>query len=368
MKKKNNLQVDRRSFLTTSAIAATSIATASFAAPAILTAKKSGPRPLLGNEEHQYEFHHDWFKLPSEYTWQTTHNVAVDAEGLVYVIHEGRRNLADHPSIFVFDKEGKFVRAFGKQFQGGGHGIEVRTEGSEQFLYVAAYQHLKTFAKMTLTGDVVWQKYAPMESEVYAEGEDTNPEQKWGRNRFMPTNFAFLDDGGFFVADGYGSFYIHRYDKDAKWLSCFGGPGDGEGKFNTPHGLWIDRRSETPHIVICDRANHTLQRFTLDGTYVDTIPDFGLPANVDVMGDLMLVPELQARVSLLDKENKIVARLGDDRERLLKDGQRQIRQNEEMWQDGHFVHPHDACFDHEGNIIVAEWVQSGRVSLLKRVS
>ena len=30
----------------------------------------------------------------------------------------------------------------------------------------------------------------------------------------MPTNFAFLDNGGFLLADGYGSFYIHEYDKD----------------------------------------------------------------------------------------------------------------------------------------------------------
>ena len=36
-----------------------------------------------------------------------------------------------------------------------------------------------------------------MASGVYAAGEDTKPEKKWGRDRFLPTNFAFLDDGGF---------------------------------------------------------------------------------------------------------------------------------------------------------------------------
>ncbi|HVJ69698.1 MAG TPA: hypothetical protein VM510_17100, partial [Caulifigura sp.] len=29
--------------------------------------------------------------------------------------------------------------------------------------------------------------------------------------------------------------------------------------------------------------------------------------------------------------------------------------------------PHDACFDPQGNIYVAEWVATGRVSKLKRV-
>jgi hypothetical protein len=32
------------------------------------------------------------------------------------------------------------------------------------------------------------------------------------------------------------------------------------------------------------------------------------------------------------------------------------------------VHPHDACFDRDGKIFVVEWVLTGRVTLLKRVS
>lgn len=338
------------------------------AAPAILTANKSGSRRLLGEGDYEYEFIHDWAKLPDQYTWQTTHNVAVDSEGLVYVIHEGRADLKDHPSIFVFDQEGKFVRAFGNQFQGGGHGIEVRNEDGEEFLYVCAYQQVKSFAKMSLTGETVWQNYAPMESKIYAEGEASQPEKIWGRDRFMPTNFAFLEGGDFFLADGYGSWYIHRYDKDGNWKSCFGGPGEGQGKFNLPHGIWIDDRGgKEPEIVVCDRAHHTLQRLTLEGEHIETMTGYGLPANIDTHGELMLVPELQARVSILDGNNNVVAQLGDDRDRILAEGGNRIRNDEAKWQDGRFVHPHDACFDHDGNILVAEWVATGRVSMLKRV-
>ncbi len=74
----------------------------------------------------------------------------MDREGLLYVIQEGREDQKDHPSIFVFDQAGKFVRAFGNQFQGGGHGIEIRQEGNQEFLYVCAYQMKKTFAKMDM--------------------------------------------------------------------------------------------------------------------------------------------------------------------------------------------------------------------------
>lgn len=356
--------ITRRRFLSSAAVG-TAVAVS---APAIVTANKSGSRRLLGDGDYQFEFVHDWAKLPAKYKWQTTHNVAVDREGRVYVIHEGRENLKDHPSIFVFDQDGKFINAFGSQFQGGGHGIEVRSEGNEQFLYVAAYQQLKTFAKLTLDGKTIWQKYAPMESGVYAEGEDTKPEKKWGRDRFMPTNFAFLDDGGFFLADGYGAFYIHRYDKDGNWLSCFGGAGEGEGKFNTPHGLWIDRRVEGEStLIVCDRAHHTLQSFTLEGKYLGTKTGYGLPANIDTYQDLLVVPELHARVSLLDKELNVIARLGDDRERILGEGGGAIRNDASKWNEGRFVHPHDACFDLEGNLLVAEWVATGRVSQLRRV-
>lgn len=356
--------VTRRKFLATGAIGAA----ATLAAPAILTASKTKSRTIYGEGDYQFEIKHAWPELPDRYTWQTTHNVAVDKDDFLYVIHEGREDLKDHPSIFVFDPEGRFVRAFGNQFQGGGHGIEVRQEGSEQFLYVAAYQQVKSFAKMTLTGETVWQKYAPVESGVYAEGEDTNPMKVWGRDRFMPTNFAFLDDGGFLLADGYGAFVIHRYDKEGNWVSKFGGAGDGQGTFNTPHGLWIDRREgQDPTIVVTDRAHNTLQIFDMEGNYKSTLEGYGLPANVDSWKELLVVPELLARVTLLGPGNEVVAQLGDDVERIKNDQGFTIRGDASRWEQDKFVHPHDACFDSQGNIFVAEWVGSGRVSKLTRL-
>lgn len=354
----------RRRFLQT-----TAAASAVLAAPAVITASKSDSKTLTGSDDHRFEVQHDWAQLPSQYSWQTTHNVAVDREGLVYVIHEGHADKSDHPSIFVFDPEGRFVRAFGRQFQGGGHGIEVREEGSEQFLYVCAYQQRKTFAKLTLDGETVWQKFAPMESGLYAEGEDTNPQNVWGRDRFMPTNFAFLDDGGFLLADGYGSFAVHRYDKNAKWVSCFGGPGDGQGTFDTPHGIWIDRRpGRQESVVVTDRAHHTLQYLTLDGKHLETLTGFGLPANADTWKDLLVIPELLGRMTLLDSNNQVVARLCDDAERVKSDAQFKIRGDRELWQEGRFVHPHDACFAEDGSLYVAEWVTTGRITKLKRLS
>lgn len=356
---------NRRSFLRSTAGVA-------IAAPAIFTSKRSAAQDVVGEGDFTYRYEHQWPQLPDKYSWQITHNVAVDPDNNLYVIHEGDAAKTDHPSIFVFDPAGRFIRAFGEQFQGGGHGLEVRVEDGEPFLYVTAYQQVKSFAKLTLNGEQVWLRHAPMESGRYAEGEASHPEKIWGRDRFMPTNFAFLDDGGFLLADGYGAWVIHRYDAAGNWLSCFGGSGTGRGTFNTPHGLWIDRRpGGEAEIVVTDRAHHTLQTFTLDGEFKKTVMGFGLPANVDTYQDLMVVPELVARVSILDREHKTLATLGDDRERILADKEQSdgftIRADPSTWQDGKFVHPHDACFDLDGNLFVAEWVTTGRVTKLTRV-
>lgn len=361
----NTPRISRRRFITTT--------TAALVAPHIVTAQKSDGPLIIGEGAHRYEVLHNWAQLPDKYSWQTTHNVAIDAEGLLYVIHEGRENMKDHPSIFVFDAAGKFVRAFGNQFQGGGHGLEVRTEGKEQFLYVTGYQQLKNFAKLTLKGEVVWEKRAPMDSKLYPVGEDTAPTKRWGKDAFMPTNFAFLPDGGFFLADGYGSFRIHRYDKDGNWLSMFGERGTGPGQFNTSHGIWTDNRpGRELSIVVADRANKRLQWFTLEGKHIKTLDGFILPANVDTLGEVMLVPDLSARITLLDKEDKVIAHLGEDdawRAQVLKDGMKMRRSKTgEEWVSGKFLHPHDACFDPAGNIFVAEWVDSGRVTKLRKLA
>lgn len=353
----------RRRFLETGSLA-------TLASLNLITSSKGadGP-PVVGEGEHRYEVHTDWAKLPDKYDWQITHNVAVDSQNRLYVIHEGDHARQDHPAIFVFDENGDFVKAFGNQFQGGGHGLEVRQEAEGEFLYVTGYQMLKTFAKLTLDGEVVWQKFAPMESGVYAEGEDTNPEQVWGRDRFMPTNFAFLEDGGFLLADGYGAHTVHHYDAKGEWTKMTGSTGKEDGQFNLPHGLWIDSRdAANPTMVVADRANKRLQWFSLEGKHLKTLDGFILPANLDCRGDLLLVPDLAARITLLDADDNMI-HLGEDpdwRAQVTAD-KNAMRRDPSQWVSGKFIHPHDACFDADGNIFVAEWVATGRVSKLRKV-
>ena len=81
----------------------------------------------------------------------------------------------------------------------------------------------------------------------------------------------------------------------------------------------------------------------------------------------MPVPELHARITLLNEKNEVVARLGDDGESVVK--KKSVhRGKSDTWKNGKFVHHHDACFAPNGDIYVAEWVQTGRLTKLRKVS
>jgi hypothetical protein len=187
---------------------------------------------------------------------------------------------------------------------------------------------------------------------------------------YYPTNICFGTQGDFYVGDGYGSHYIHQYDREAKYVRTWGGLGEEPGKMKTPHGQWLDNRpGREPRIVVADRANARLQYFTLDGQHAGFVEDLSFPANIDIQGETMLVPDLHARVTLFDKDNKLIEHLGYESkwtEQVLADNFK-MRGQPERWEPGRFVHPHDACFDRHGNIFVVEWVAAGRVTKLRKV-
>jgi hypothetical protein len=84
----------------------------------------------------------------------------------------------------------------------------------------------------------------------------------------------------------------------------------------------------------------------------------------DVWGDHLLVPELFGRVSILDKNDKLVAYLG------CNDG----IEKREGWPnqrghvgEGRFNSPHAMTADAAGNLYVVEWIVGGRVTKLAKV-
>jgi hypothetical protein len=81
-----------------------------------------------------------------------------------------------------------------------------------------------------------------------------------------------------------------------------------------------------------------------------------------VRGDLTLIPDLQGRITLLDKNYKLIAHLGEN-----EDKKNQGNFGVKEFKDGQFTAPHGAAIDSKGNLYVEDWNTLGRVNKLKKV-
>jgi sugar lactone lactonase YvrE len=346
----------RRAFL-----ASVSAGTATAAVPSYFmqTADKSGRRlPVTGSGPHTYECIHDWLVPPEGLVWGDTHGLAQDAQGHIYVAHTVNKSSMRGESVVVYDASGKFVRAFGEEFRGGAHGLGLRHEGSGEVLYHCDINRCK-IVRTTLGGDAVWSHGYPREDPAYSERPID----------FVPTNVAFAPNGDFYVGDGYGSHRVLRFSGDGRFLGEVGKPGKGEGEFDTPHGLFVDTRGSRPVLVVADRGNRRVQSFSLDGAHLRTIqddPHLRMPCHFDTRGEWMVCPDLDSQVCILDREYKVVAQLGDGRALNGEVGSRR-KQSRGEFTPGQFITPHAAIFLHSGDILVAEWLPIGRLTLLRRV-
>lgn len=359
------MTLTRREFL-----AAT--AAAPIVAPILLGAsdKSGSKRPVLGADGHRYEAIHDWGELPAGLKWGNTHGVVEDSQGRIYVHHTVHATSDSADSMVVFDSRGKFIRSWGREFRGVAHGLHIRKEGRDEFLYltVNAANPRQTpppalqavVAKATLSGEIVWKIDGPPDVEGYRPGADGAPK------RYNPTNIAIAPNGDLYIGDGYGSYYINQYNSRAEHIRTFGGRGAEPGQLNEPHGIWVDTRTATPVLVVADRRNNRLQRFSLDGTHIDFVSGFRLPCHFHERKGVVVIPDLQGRVTLVDRGNQVIAHLGDSNP---ANGNNPLRtQPRDKFVAGEFICPHGACFDHAGNIFVVEWVEVGRVTKLRKVS
>ncbi len=340
-------QMNRRDFLAASVAVVGAGALASRAG----AQEANTARTVLGTGSDRYECIHDWLVPPAGMAFGDTHGLAQDRGGRIYLAHTVGAGSTSANGVVVYGADGKILSSWGPQFAGGAHGLDLRDEGGTEVLYHCDTRR-RCVEKTALDGTVMWSRACPMESGVYDSPE-----------AWCPTNVAFLPDGDLLVGDGYGKSFIHRYGADGSWKSIFARPGSAKGEVSCPHGLWVDPRGTTPQLVVADRGNRRIQVFDLDGKHVSFQNDgVRLPCDMKFREGQMLVPDLESVVSIYDEEGKPVVHLGDGHPSALRGATR------DKFVPGKFVHPHDAIWLASGDILVAEWVPIGRVTLLRKLA
>ena len=294
-----------------------------------------------------------WAKIPHGWFLREATSVAVDSEDRVYVFNRGNM------PVLVFDADGHLLDAWGNPTPHEGmtritdqygqsrviwEGVQylwphsVRVDGDDHLWLVDVHTH--TITKTTRSGEVLL---------TIGTGEEA-PRQS-GRPFNRPTDVAISPvSGDVFISDGYGNSRVHRYDEHGAHVLSWGEPGSDHGQFSLPHNIAM---VDDDHVIVCDRENHRVQLFTIDGDFVRAWHVHHAVAVTRGRGadDALYVaeqgpppvqrgvPNLGHRVSIYTREGELLTRIGAP------------LPGEEPEQ---FLWPHSIATDSRGDIYVAE--------------
>jgi hypothetical protein len=294
----------------------------------------------------------NWLKLPDGRAQLGNQHgdVAVSSTGDVFV------SVQDPAAgLQVFAPDGKFLRNVNgapSDF----HGFVIHKEAGGEFIYGATLRG-QTIVKMTLDGAI-----------VMTIGSSSIPDQYKVRNArsnqlaLLLTGLDVAPNGDIYVADGYASDYIHRFDKTGRYLASFGGKNPPY-SFNTLHKLAIDTRFTPARLIACDRANNRVVHLSLDGQFLGVVAtDLLLPAAIVIDGDNAIVGELTGRVTVLDRAGAVATRVGANTEQ----GVGTNKLPPAQWREGFVLAPHGVALNAHGDLFVSEFSAFGRVHRFNR--
>lgn len=310
-----------------------------------LMAKPKGP--IYGHNEKKYRFNENWGRLnPDKTPVNDCHEMVEDSRGRIILLTNETKN-----NIIIYNKSGKLLESWGTEYPGA-HGLTIQTNDTKNYLFITDTNRHQVY-KMDLNGKVVLTIDPP---------KDLYPKQE----QFVPTETTVLQNGEFYIADGYGSQYILHYNMNGKLLNYFGGRGDGDAHLDNAHGICVDDRVEAyPTLIVTDRSRNAFKRFSLDGKLLEVIKLPGACVCRPVIkGDYLYAAVLRSPnlntegsgfVTILNKDNKVVSNIGGSEPSYVNGVLQPMSQQQKL-----FTHPHDVCVDDEGNIYVSQWA-SGKV-------
>ena len=308
---------------------------------------------IVGHGDFQYKVDLKWSKAnPKTHPVKNCNEMVQVSDGRLFLLTDHKKN-----NILIFNTEGELLDSWTLGINA--HGLTTHIEKSgKEVLWITDLRG--RVIKTDLEGQVLMELKSPHELKVYS------PHLK-----YTPTETAIAPDGSIFVADGYGSQYILKYDKEGTFIKKFGGKSTqptNKGKFMQAHGVAIDGRDPENPLVLCSaRIRNEFTWFDLDGKYVKSVYLPGAYISRPVIHGENIYSGIcfgmfendyrmwQGRgfVTILDKNNKVISNPGG-RAPVYKNGQLQL-----MLQDLPIIkNAHDVCVDKDGNIYVCQWASN----------
>lgn len=159
-------------------------------------------------------------------------NIKIDKYGNKYVADTGIKK------VLVYDKNDKFIRAYGDKNQFTPSDVAVR----ENKLYVCDVKGHEIEVLDRKSGKVLHKIGKP----------GSKPGQL-----VYPTNVALDSKGNVYVTDT-ANFRVQKFDPKGKYLASFGSAGDTLGTFTRPKGVAVDPKG---NIYVVDAAFENVQLF-----------------------------------------------------------------------------------------------------------
>lgn len=299
---------------------------------------------LLGQGKYRWRVVPGWGVLDAETPVADCHGMLQTKDGRIFLLTNHIKN-----NVIIYDRGGKLLGKWGTGFPGA-HGFTLSEEKGEEFFYITDSKTGKFF-KTTLDGKILRTWEFPEASGKYTDA-----------GQFKPTHVALAPDGGFFVVDGYGQNWCHRYDAAGRYMNSFGGNAQDDSGLKCAHGAWVDTREPETPIWITSRSESKLKRYTLDGELLEIIDlPGGHPNFIVPFGDHTFIPHLRGNVqkkgaqqngflSILGPDRKLVANLGAPPPDYSDGSLKPLGADTPL-----FTYPHGILIDDEKSVYVAQW-------------
>lgn len=205
-----------------------------------------------------YALDETWPQLPAGYAFGQPTGVGVDSKQHVFVFHRAGRkwttpfpeNFIDKNTILELDAEtGVIINEWGANLFIMPHGLTVDKDDNVWVTDVGLHQ----IFRFSHNGQLLMKL-----GVAKTEGDDS-------LHFNLPTDIAVAPDGSFYVSDGYGNSRVVKFDASGKFLFQWGTAGSGEGEFDTPHGITLDKDE---NVYVADRQNNRIQVFDKSGKFL----------------------------------------------------------------------------------------------------